>query len=357
MFANLLRYARATDGLEATVVYTNPTAVRAYNFLHVAAHAVAHMGRSDFAMLNVSRGGVLILGTLVRALHSLFGTPYSVRIYGGNFDLYYTNASGIARFLMRAVLGKAAFALVETRQLVAFLESMPCGARPVVRWLPNTRPITPERNGSHTARNVFFAGHINRDKGVETLLAAARQVHSDVHFHFFGAVREADLLASIRAAGNCTYHGELLHAELLERIREMDALVFPTHYAGEGYPGIIVETILMGKPVISTRWRAIPEIVADNGILVEVNDPGALAAAIDRLHDDETLYRAMSEAAYRIAGQFSSDARMKTLFAEILPRAMAGTLAPERTSSPASAAGFDWADADRPDGAVAAEEK
>ena len=58
--------------------------------------------------------------------------------------------------------------------------------------------------------------------------------------------------------------------------------MLPTFYEGEGYPGAIIEAFSLGLPVISTHWKAIPEIVKDQqtGILIEPNTVEAFVKAI-----------------------------------------------------------------------------
>ena len=53
-------------------------------------------------------------------------------------------------------------------------------------------------------------------------------------------------------------------------ISEYDALVLPTYYDTEGHPGVLIEAMHAGVPVISTQVRTFPELVTNgsNGFLV-----------------------------------------------------------------------------------------
>lgn len=61
----------------------------------------------------------------------------------------------------------------------------------------------------------------------------------------------------------------------------------------------ILETLAFGKPVIGTRTGGIPEVIRENetGLLVEVGDTRALAAAMDRLARDSALRAKLGTAA------------------------------------------------------------
>ena len=84
---------------------------------------------------------------------------------------------------------------------------------------------------------------------------------------------------------------------------EHDALVLPTYFEGEGIPGVIVEALQSGLPVISIKWRSIPGIIQDekNGLLVEPRDSDSLGHAMGRLASDSRLYKRLAACA-RITG-------------------------------------------------------
>jgi len=66
----------------------------------------------------------------------------------------------------------------------------------------------------------------------------------------------------------------------------MDLFVLPSHR--EGFPRSVMEASAMGVPVIATDIRGCREAVVDgsSGWLVPLQDPVALAAAIERAIDD-----------------------------------------------------------------------
>jgi glycosyltransferase involved in cell wall biosynthesis len=59
-------------------------------------------------------------------------------------------------------------------------------------------------------------------------------------------------------------------AEVVPTLRNYDALIFPSYYQGEGHPGVLVEAMMAGLPIITTQFRSIPELVQDgvNGLLM-----------------------------------------------------------------------------------------
>jgi glycosyltransferase involved in cell wall biosynthesis len=59
-----------------------------------------------------------------------------------------------------------------------------------------------------------------------------------------------------------------------------------------------MEAMQYSLPIISTRWRGIPALVEEgvNGLLVEPQDPGAVAGAVERLAGDPELRARMGAA-------------------------------------------------------------
>jgi glycosyltransferase involved in cell wall biosynthesis len=91
-------------------------------------------------------------------------------------------------------------------------------------------------------------------------------------------------------------------------MREHDALVLPTFFPGEGYPGVVIEAYFAGIPVICSDWMSIPEIVdGRQGILVPPKDADALYDAMRRLVDNPVLYRELRAGARQARETFSAE--------------------------------------------------
>jgi glycosyltransferase involved in cell wall biosynthesis len=80
-------------------------------------------------------------------------------------------------------------------------------------------------------------------------------------------------------------------------------------------PMSILESFAHGKPVVASEIGGIPEqVTEDCGVLFEVEDHEALAAALSRLLGDRELRGAMGRSAReRLASDFSPDAHCDTL--------------------------------------------
>ena len=94
-----------------------------------------------------------------------------------------------------------------------------------------------------------------------------------------------------------TFTGRVTMEELVQYYVASEICVVPSLYEGFGLPA--AEAMSCQLPVVTTSGGALPEVVGedgDTGIMVPPADPDALAVAIKRLLDDESLRRKMGEA-------------------------------------------------------------
>jgi len=83
-------------------------------------------------------------------------------------------------------------------------------------------------------------------------------------------------------------------------------LVQPSFDEGFGIP--VLEAMSTGVPVIASNRGALPEVLGDAGILIDPENPDALASAIERMVDDEGFAAASIAKGEMRARQFSWDA-------------------------------------------------
>jgi len=74
-----------------------------------------------------------------------------------------------------------------------------------------------------------------------------------------------------------------------------------------------------GVPLVTTRVGQAPSLVVDgeNGLLVDVDDAEALAAGVQRVHDDSELAQRLRAAGRPTAAAYA-DERLDPMWAELL---------------------------------------
>lgn len=174
-----------------------------------------------------------------------------------------------------------------------------------------TAPERAPRAPSEPLRVLFVGGDLERKGGLH-LIDAVSRLRAD------GADVELDLVTRDdppRADGVRVHHGLTPNSpELIELYRRAHVFCLPT--LGDCLPMVLSEAGATGLPLVSTDVGAISEIVqeGDSGLLVPPSDPAALAAALRRLHDDETLRQRLGEGASRIvARDFDAAANARRL--------------------------------------------
>jgi glycosyltransferase involved in cell wall biosynthesis len=104
-------------------------------------------------------------------------------------------------------------------------------------------------------------------------------------------------------AGAVALHGFVGEAELALRYAAADVAVFLSEYEGFGLPAL--EALARGVPVVAARRPALDELFGEAALLVEPSDPGAVAAAVERLLGDAGLRDERARAGRELAARFS----------------------------------------------------
>jgi glycosyltransferase involved in cell wall biosynthesis len=125
-------------------------------------------------------------------------------------------------------------------------------------------------------------------------LVAAGYLAPEHEGYLNGVVQQIDS-AGLRS--EFEYRGELDRAGKIEFLQELDVMSVPATY-DEPKGMFLLEAMAIGVPVVQPRRGAFPEIVetTGGGILVERDDPEALAAGLERLQNEPTLATTLGQA-------------------------------------------------------------
>lgn len=138
------------------------------------------------------------------------------------------------------------------------------------------------------ARFVHEKGHRYLIEAVGQLRAAG--VTPNVILAGDGPLR-AEIAELVRAAtlgSVIQLPGVVPHDEVLDLMRAADIVVLPSTH--EGFPVAAAEAAATGTAVVASDVGGLPDLFdGDAGILVPPRDPGALAAALRRVIEDEAL--------------------------------------------------------------------
>jgi rhamnosyl/mannosyltransferase len=158
---------------------------------------------------------------------------------------------------------------------------------------------------------VLFVGRFVSYKGVPTLIESMRSVDGHLVVVGDGPMRPAveEAIARHGLASRVSLVGAVPQAELNAYLEACAVLALPSVSRAENFGMILLEGMLFGKPLVTSRLRSGVEAVNEEGrtgLVVEPRDPAALAAALSRLLSDDALRASMGAAARaRLEGHFS----------------------------------------------------
>lgn len=112
-----------------------------------------------------------------------------------------------------------------------------------------------------------------------------------------------------------SYKGIVNYNESVEVLKEYFALLFPTHYEGEGFAGTILDAFAAGVPVIATNWRYNSEIINDksDGLLYDYNNNLELNRILFDIHSNPTIVNNMRKNCLKQAKKFTPEVVVNSL--------------------------------------------
>ena len=173
---------------------------------------------------------------------------------------------------------------------------------------------------------VGTAGRLTPVKGPEYLIQAAEEitaVRQDVWFVFLGDRELRDQLEAmveqLGLKGNVKFLG--WRHDVADVMSVFDIFVLPS--LNEGMGRVLVEAMVLGKPIVASDVGGIPDLVThgENGFLFPVGDVGALADGINRLIQSPGMRKKMEKCGENRAVDYSANAMMQKidrLYVELL---------------------------------------
>jgi glycosyltransferase involved in cell wall biosynthesis len=112
------------------------------------------------------------------------------------------------------------------------------------------------------------------------------------------------LAAELGAADDIVVTGHVSDEELCALYNQATLLAHPSRYEGFGLP--VVEAMRCGTPVVTTTASSLPEVAGDAALLVDPEDPAALADAIARLAGDPALQETLTQRGFEQTRRFDA---------------------------------------------------
>lgn len=223
--------------------------------------------------------------------------------------------------------------MVESQEMKRKMELL--GYKNVIH-IPNFKKIAyiPEKSTETSVPFRFvFLSRIIPEKGCDLIMEATRRINKEIGedkflVHFYGKVDdsyESQFLKTINEIPNAEYKGFLNLADVsnYDVLASYYAMLFPTFWKGEGFPGILIDAMIAGTPVIASEWGYNTEIIENGttGIIIKSKNVDELANAMNSFICNHSKVAEMTRHC-RIQAMEYDTAKVlnKDLFAKILKK-------------------------------------
>jgi glycosyltransferase involved in cell wall biosynthesis len=208
-----------------------------------------------------------------------------------------THMPSLARFAWKHYLGGVDEVFACSRALAAMVRSVCPESDP--RVLYNCADVelfsTVARRPGSGSKRILHIGKFEHKKSQDVLLAALRLLIDrglDCRLTMVGAT--GPTLEQVRAAvadfgDRVSMFVDVPHEQIPGHMANCDLFVLPSR--AEGFPLVLIEAGAAGLPVAATNIGGIDELITDNvnGLLVEPDNPRALAEAMAKLLENDEL--------------------------------------------------------------------
>lgn len=223
--------------------------------------------------------------------------------------------------------------MVESQEMKRKMELL--GYKNVIH-IPNFKKIAyiPEKSTETSVPFRFvFLSRIIPEKGCDLIMEATRRINKEIGedkflVHFYGKIDdsyESQFLKIINEIPNAEYKGFLNLADVsnYDVLASYSAMLFPTFWKGEGFPGILIDAMIAGTPVIASEWGYNTEIIENGttGIIIKSKNVDELANAMNSFICNHSKVAEMTRHC-RIQAMEYDTAKVlnKDLFAKILKK-------------------------------------
>ena len=134
----------------------------------------------------------------------------------------------------------------------------------------------------------YLCGRYSKEKGIDTLIEACQNLPK-LRFVFAGTGSE-DILNKIKKVNNINEVGFLTGDKLNNLISGAEFSIYPSEWY-ENCPFSVIESQMLGTPVIGADIGGIPELVENKhtGLLFKSGKIESLTDAINKLYQDNEL--------------------------------------------------------------------
>jgi len=170
---------------------------------------------------------------------------------------------------------------------------------------------------------LLSVGRLHPQKGHDVFIEAVTHVRKQcpaVHAVIAGDGPQRAELEALIASRDAPVMLLGRRVDIPDLLRAADVVVWASVW--EGSPLSVQEALRAARPLVATRVGGLPDLVGDGAVLVPPGDAEALAAAIDRVLQDDawaaTLTARAAEIARRLPNEHDTLAQVEAVYRELI---------------------------------------
>lgn len=269
--------------------------------------------RTKNIIVLLSGNGMRVYFPILYICATLFNKNIYHDVIGGNLDSYVKKYGKFRKYLNSFKVN-----WVETEKLKKRMEK--CG---VVNCavMPNFKRLKiadkKYQNYGEPYRFCTFS-RVMKEKGIESAIETIEQINRETgkkmcSLDIYGMIDDSykDDFQKImeHSSDSIRYMGVVPYDKSCEAISGYYALLFPTYWNGEGFPGTIIDAFSAGIPTIASDWNCNGEIIDNlvNGILYPSDNINTLKEAVIFLIENTEKIPIYKENCLREAKKYMPD--------------------------------------------------
>ena len=224
-----------------------------------ALYKVIKFNDREIIILNATWRSLIFFSLFLLLSKKISKKEFVIRKFAGNFDHYFDKSNFLIKFLIKYTIKSSLITYFET----IYLKKWALKYNLKTKWWPNSRIKNLET--PHTANysdliKLIFIGNITPEKGIDKLFNL-HSLHNKFNIDLYGKIHDQIYLKKTLLHSNIKYKGILNRKNIYKELSKADALILPTEWDAEGYPGVIIEASLVGTPSICSNSRGPVELI------------------------------------------------------------------------------------------------
>lgn len=185
----------------------------------------------------------------------------------------------------------------------------------IIEYLPD---LTKTRPVSEKTRFVFMS-RMQEEKGIEMILECAKRLNKkgyqdrfsvDYYGLFEDNSYKEKFLHDLANVPNASFRGvlNLRSNEGYDELSAHDIMLFPSYWRGEGFPGIVIDALIAGLPIIISDWNFNADYVEEGktGFVIKVKGTESLYQNMLDAIVNKDKYAAMSVNCQKQAAKYDT---------------------------------------------------